>query len=375
MWDPALQTDCSKTSAKPTWKSIASTSIFAIIVAFLLKYISSSPTTLLVAPVASPFARPLSTAVHAQTGFPHPYLSQKSTKTSLPVSHDRASSSTAIYTTPHGDGGDLKDISGEEDPYQQKVSVKSRIFAAAYTFLFAGGVTFLRELALQGSLSKALGFLSLGIFVISQVPQIVKSQRTKKADDLSIDFLCLWLVGDMCGLIGTYLIGATPTQIISAWYFLLSCIVLVAQWWAFSRNSRSGAGMSKASKGFWLSSGIMTVVGFVACILQGMSQVMIGTYLGWVSGAVYLISRIPQIWQNFQTREVEDLSIYLFLLAMLGNILYGASVLAYSTEAAWIWKQIPFLLGSMGTVVFDLILVFQIILFRKPKNEPLLANA
>ena len=60
---------------------------------------------------------------------------------------------------------------------------------------------------------------------------------------------------------------------------------------------------------------------------------------------------------------------------MLGNILYGASVLAYSTEAAWIWKQIPFLLGSMGTVVFDLILVFQIILFRKPKNEPLLANA
>ena len=27
--------------------------------------------------------------------------------------------------------------------------------------------------------------------------------------------------------------------------------------------------MSKASKGFWLSSGIMTVVGFVACILQG----------------------------------------------------------------------------------------------------------
>ena len=31
----------------------------------------------------------------------------------------------------------------------QKVSVKSRIFAAAYTFLFAGGVTFLRELALQ----------------------------------------------------------------------------------------------------------------------------------------------------------------------------------------------------------------------------------
>ena len=31
-------------------------------------------------------------------------------------------------------------------------------------------------------------------------------------------------------------------------------------------------------------------------------------------------------------------------------------------------KQIPLLLGSMETVVFNLILVFQIILFGKPSN-------
>ena len=32
----------------------------------------------------------------------------------------------------------------------------------------------------------------------------------------------------------------------------------------------------------------------------------------------------------------QDLCIYLFLLAIPGNILYGASVLAYSMEASWI---------------------------------------
>ena len=71
----------------------------------------------------------------------------------------------------------------------------------------------------------------------------------------------------------------------------------------------------------------------------------------------------------------QDLCIYLVLLAIPGNILYGASVPAYSMEASWIWKQVPLLLGSMETVVFTLILVFQIILFGKPSSKPLLASA
>ena len=71
----------------------------------------------------------------------------------------------------------------------------------------------------------------------------------------------------------------------------------------------------------------------------------------------------------------QDLRIYLILLAIPGNILYGASVLAYSMEASWIRKQIPLLFGSMETVVFNLILVFQIILFGKLSSKPLLASA
>ena len=71
----------------------------------------------------------------------------------------------------------------------------------------------------------------------------------------------------------------------------------------------------------------------------------------------------------------QDLCIYLILLAIPGNILYGASLLACSMEASWIRKQIPLLLGSMETVVFNLILVFQIILFGKPSSKPLLAIA
>ena len=71
----------------------------------------------------------------------------------------------------------------------------------------------------------------------------------------------------------------------------------------------------------------------------------------------------------------QDLCIYLVLGAIPGNILYRASVLAYSIETSWIREQHPLLLGSMQTLVFKLILVFQIILFGKPSSNPLLASA
>ena len=69
----------------------------------------------------------------------------------------------------------------------------------------------------------------------------------------------------------------------------------------------------------------------------------------------------------------QDLCIYLILLVIPGNIPYGACVLACSMEASWIRKEIPLLFGSMETVLFNLILVFQIILFGKPSSKPLLA--
>ena len=86
---------------------------------------------------------------------------------------------------------------------------------------------------------------------------------------------------------------------------------------------------------------------------------------------------VHTIRMHFAHRTVfwQDLCIYLIFLAIPGNILFGASVLAYSLEASLIRKQIPLLLASMETVVFNSIMVFRIILFGKPSSKPLLASA
>jgi solute carrier family 66 (lysosomal lysine-arginine transporter), member 1 len=48
-----------------------------------------------------------------------------------------------------------------------------------------------------------------------------------------------------------------------------------------------------------------------------------------------------------------------FLLSMTGNFTYGASLVAYSQEADYLLKALPWLLGSLGTIAEDAIIFFQ----------------
>jgi uncharacterized protein with PQ loop repeat len=86
---------------------------------------------------------------------------------------------------------------------------------------------------------------------------------------------------------------------------------------------------------------------------------------------LYLTSRLPQIWKNFSRKSVEGLSMFLFIFAFFGNIFYVASILSSpklslpppaSTEL--IRETIPYLLGSSGTLVFDITIVAQSFIYR-----------
>ncbi|SPO23022.1 uncharacterized protein UTRI_01700 [Ustilago trichophora] len=97
---------------------------------------------------------------------------------------------------------------------------------------------------------------------------------------------------------------------------------------------------------------------------------LVGRMSAWLCALLYITSRIPQIWENHIRRSVAGLSILLFIAAFSGNLLYTISVLANpaaSGEDARVYLQesLPFLLGSGGTLVFDLIIVGQWLAWRK----------
>ena len=97
----------------------------------------------------------------------------------------------------------------------------------------------------------------------------------------------------------------------------------------------------------------------------------IGLGFAFASAICYMTSRLPQLYKNFSRKSTEGLSLVMFFLSIAGNFLYGVSVLTDKEEIQH-WKiELPFLLGSLGTMSEDMIIFCQFLYYgeKKPKKD------
>jgi len=85
--------------------------------------------------------------------------------------------------------------------------------------------------------------------------------------------------------------------------------------------------------------------------------------LGYASAVCYLGARIPQIIKNQRERSCEGLSLLFFMLSLLGNATYGAGIIFHSQEKEYIMTNLPWLIGSLGTMVEDVTIFIQFRVF------------
>ncbi|GAB7358100.1 hypothetical protein MBLNU230_g0261t1 [Neophaeotheca triangularis] len=98
-----------------------------------------------------------------------------------------------------------------------------------------------------------------------------------------------------------------------------------------------------------------------------------GTLLSWVSAALYLISRLPQLLKNYSRKSTTGLSPHLFLAAFFGNLFYASALAANprvwnsypahgchgwvgpqaSERAGFVLAVLPFFLGAAGVLGLD----------------------
>lgn len=91
--------------------------------------------------------------------------------------------------------------------------------------------------------------------------------------------------------------------------------------------------------------------------------------LGYASAVCYLGARIPQIIKNQKERSCDGLSLLFFLLSLLGNASYGAGILFHSLQRDYIMTNLPWLIGSLGTMVEDAIIFVQFSAFGEKVEE------
>ncbi len=99
-------------------------------------------------------------------------------------------------------------------------------------------------------------------------------------------------------------------------------------------------------------------------------------------------ARVPQIIKNYKEKSCEGaynytsrpsrpntaltrplgLALLFFLLSLTGNLTYGSSLVAFSQDSKYLLNALPFLIGSLGTIVEDCIIFVQFRLYADGKR-------
>ena len=113
-----------------------------------------------------------------------------------------------------------------------------------------------------------------------------------------------------------------------------------------------------------------------------------GIVLSWMSTALYLISRLPQLYKNYKRQSTSGLSPLLFMAAFFGNLFYSSSILTNpfvwnnfgpyggggwagaegSTRSAFIFRALPFFLGAAGVLILDGLVGVQFLMYGEASS-------
>ncbi len=88
-------------------------------------------------------------------------------------------------------------------------------------------------------------------------------------------------------------------------------------------------------------------------------KIILGYIFTLLSSLTFFGSKIPQIYKNFKSRVIYEISVNMFIFSILGNIFFILSIITFSLDSDYIYKNISWLISTCITIVLDLILVLQ----------------
>jgi uncharacterized protein with PQ loop repeat len=250
-------------------------------------------------------------------------------------------------------------------------------------------------------LSFGFGMFSLILFMFSLTPQLYKTYQRKSVDGISLTMFLCWTFGDISNIIGAILTNQIASVLIIGVFFCINDMFALFQYFYY-KNCASPFGpqeevenlLNNGSNIDDKTSDIDRIVieqtpkkikSFLSCLIVmsfclsavdagksietpvNSSSAWIGSLFAWFSGSFYFLSRIPQIKTNFEFKSVEGISVLMFIITVCANLSYGlAIILRIPTIDDDFYKtKLPYLIGSMGTLIFDFIILFQSILYKK----------
>lgn len=247
-------------------------------------------------------------------------------------------------------------------------------------------------------ISTIAGSISFLSSFVAQIPQVLETYVDKTVEGLSPLFLLAWLMGDITTLVGAVLTQQLSFQIILALYFLANDLFICGQYYYYgivhgnklatpghekkSSDERMAIVRSRGSEAS-INAGLQrrTWLAGLLCWFSGANGLPLGlsaqdavsspetSHLGvtlsWIGALCYVGARIPQLFKNYNRKSTDGLSPFLFINTLIANITYTVSIftsceyLSCPDRLGFAVSEMPFIVGSTGTIVFDLVYFYQ----------------
>lgn len=278
------------------------------------------------------------------------------------------------------------------------------------------------------SISNILGSISLYCWIVVFLPQIYENYSRGSSEGLSIEFIIIWLIGDIFNVLGSVLQRLIFTAILLAIYYTIADVILLFQCLKYGNHSMDIYKSSPASPfnekmkilmnrifgGYepadttelqpLLSNTTKTTLQKENIIVKRIKEMLIvcavviigilswyityiskpdhhkvplddrvsfnitAQFFGYISAVFYLASRLPQIFLNIKNKSTDGISFLFFLLACLGNITFVLSVLSISLDKKYILVNLSWLIGSSGTLFMDFLILCQFFYYGEKKE-------
>ncbi|KAI9243320.1 PQ loop repeat-domain-containing protein [Helicostylum pulchrum] len=222
---------------------------------------------------------------------------------------------------------------------------------------------------------------------MSSCRQLKENYKRQNGDGLSLTFLIIWLAGDLFNLAGIIMEKLMVTMFLLALWYTMADICLIWQviYYKQTVTPNEPEMISLAMETvverpkesvLWIN-----IIGFITLISTTLISVYAYTVvpndarddsirlmpqiMGWSSAILYVGSRLPQIIKNWRQQSTDGLSPGMFICAIFGNVFFTLSIFLKSTEPRYITVNLSWIIGSLGTVIFDFMIFLQFYVFNR----------
>lgn len=268
-------------------------------------------------------------------------------------------------------------------------------------------------------ISTVSGGIAFLLSLVAQFPQLIETYNDKSVEGVSPFLLGSWLLGDITSLLGAIMTKQLSFQIFLALYFLLNDVIISGQYYYYGvlyENKLATAGhqhlihvtkshhseheennviiAGTSSNPNMFKKAALVLLGLFTRSSNAMSVLYeiekkkghhpddhfirlfrLGLTLSWFSGLFYFFSRVPQLIKFYKRKSTDGLSPYMFYCTIFHNILYAVSIFSScefidnNDKIAFFKKELPFLLGSIGTLFWDFIYLYQHFVLYSEDNK------